>query len=563
MNNSELVRQLLRRYGTLQEIRKRNEKTRWFAMALANHRTKQASLSNSPVDDIVRHTAVTVNALDDFVDFFVGNLVSPNMPWLGMFYESDDMMEQDDMAGANEYIGKMKKKVQSEMAASNFYPQNKLATKDEFIGATSAILVRNDPNREICVYTAVTPWDYWIDTDQFGEYDTFFYKKTMNVSKAYEMFGEDLPKWMKNILTNGDPFETFYDFLLCIYPRDKIYTRKRTKFNKEKRFAVVWMYLQGDTSRTKSTPTGPSEIISESGSDFFPVCVSAWDMDGDNPYGTSPVIRNIEEINRTDAVAYESMYTLQKGNHPAFTGVAGSLESFSDDPGSRNVVASNELAPVPVPQTQTVDGALVMQDRQEASIKKTFNNDLFNYLSREDNAKVFTATQVNAVRSEQLSLLAAVYGNYQSRIDKLVKLTILTMSENNRLPSGADELLKGNGKLKVIIESPLAQELRAYTNRDANIALLEQCLVFKNIERDDAFLNLDFDEIIRGIASGLGVDYKVLKDKMKVQQEKQMIAEQQQAQAQLQAQLTNSEINRNNAGAANLNNAQGANQYGG
>ena len=532
-------------------------------MALANHRTKGASMSNSPVKDLVKHTSVAVNAIDDFINFFIGNLVSPNMPWLGMVYEADDLTEQDDMMGANEYMGRLKKSVLSEMAASNFYPQNRLATKDEFTGATSAIMVRNDPNRNICVYTALTPWEYWIDTDQFGECDTLFYKKTMNVARAYEMFGEDLPKWMKEILVKGDHFESWYDFLLCIYPRNKIYTHKRTMFAKEKKFAVVWMYLQADSTNSKSSNSAPSEIISESGTDYFPVCVSSWDMDGDNPYGTSPVIRNIDDINRLDALAYETMYNLQKSNHPAYTGVQQSLESFSDDPGSRNVVSSPELAPQPVPQVQTIDGAVMLQDKQEQSIKKTFNNDMFTYLSREDNAKVFTATQVNAVKSEQLSLLAAVYGNYQNRIEKLIKLTIVTMSENGRLPKGADKVFSGKGKLRVIIESTLAQELRAYTNRDANIALLEQCMAFKNLERDDALLNLDFDEIMRGIASGLGVDYKVLKDKMIVKQEKQMIAEQQQRQMELQAQLTNSEINRNNAGAANLNNAQGANQYGG
>ena len=137
------------------------------------------------------------------------------------------------------------------------------------------------------------------------------------------------------------------------------------------------------------------------------------------------------------------------------------------------------------------------------------------------------------------------------------------MSEDGRLPEGADELLKGDGKIKVTIESTLAQELRAYTNRDANIALLEQCLVFANLQQTDALLNFDFDEMARGIALGLGVDHKVVKDKMLVLQQRQMIAQQQAQEAQLQAQLTQSEINRNNAGASNYNNATGNNQYGG
>ena len=568
--NDELVSQLLRRFRNLQNIRGRNDELRWNAMAIVNHRTKESSLSKSPVPDIVRHSNVPQNAVNDFVNYFVGNLVSPNIPWLGMMYESADLTSQDDMMGANDYMGAIRDRLLSEMASTNFYPQHKLSVKDRITGALSAVMVRSSAPPDASekerlkartVYTTLTPWDYWVDTNQFGEYDTLFYKTTMNVSQAYEMFGEDLPKWMKEILTKGDPFESWHDFLLCIYPRNKVYTKRRTIFNKEKNFAVVWMYLS--SGYTTTNDSGKSEIISESGSDYFPVAVDCWDMDGDNPIGTSPVMQNIESLIRMDNLEYETMLSLQKINHPPVSGVQQSLDVFSDDPGARNVVTSPEFEVKPFPVAQSLEGAMTVQDRQEKSIQKMFNNDIFSYLSQQEMAKVYTATQVNAVKAEQLSLLASVFGNFQASIEKLVKLTILVMSEDGRLPEGASELLKGDGKIKVTIESTLAQELRAYTNRDANIALLEQCAVFTNLQQTDALLNYDFDEIARGIAIGLGVDHKVLKDKMIVMQQKQMIAEQQQQEAQLQAQLTQSEINRNNSGASNYNNANGTNQYGG
>lgn len=568
MKNDELVRQLLRRFRNLQNIRKRNEEQRWLAMAITNHRTKSASLSDSPVPEIVRHSNVPQNAVDDFVNYFVGNLVSPNIPWLGMLYESNDLTPQDDMVGANDYMGALRNRVLSELGSTNFYPEHKLAVKDRIIGASSAIMVRSSapPNataeekkKAKTVFTTLTPWEYWADTNQFGEYDTLFYKKNMNVSQAYEMFGENLPKWMKDILVKGDPFESWHDFLLCIYPRNKIYTKRRTIFAKEKNYAVVWLYLAGGNS--SETNEGPSEIITESGSDYFPVAVDCWDRDGDNPVGTSPVMRNMESLIRMDSLEYETMLSVQKMNHPAVSGVQQSLETFSDDPGARNVISSPEFEVKPFPITQTVEGAMALQDNQQKAIQKMFNNDIFSYLSQQELSKVYTATQVNAVKAEQLSLLAAVFGNFQASIEKLVSLTILTMSEDGRLPEGADEILKGDGKLKVTIESTLAQELRAYTNRDANIALLEQCMNFVNVKQETALINYDFDEIARGIAQGLGVDHKVLKDKQTVKDEKEEIAAAQQQQMEMQNRLTASEINRNNAGASNLNNAGGANQY--
>lgn len=559
MENKELTAKLLRRFETLKTVRKLNEDQRWFAMAFANHRTKSASLSESPVPDIVRHTSVTMNAIDDFCNYFVGNMVSPNIPWLGINYESNDGTEQDDIPNANEFLGGIKKSVLSEMSSSNFYPQNTISTKDEYIGGNSAVLVTNDPNRNICVYSTLTPWDYWTDVDQYGEYDTLFYKKNMNISQAYEMFGEKLPKWMLKIVDEGDPFEFWGDFLLCIYPRTKIRVKKRTPFVKDKRFAVVWMYL-GSTTNSNA---GKSEIIDESGIDYFPAMVSSWLYDGDNQYGTSPVMRKIDDLKRADKLAYETFLSLMKMNHPAYNGVRQSFDGFSDDPGARNIVPSMDMAAQPIPLTQNLEGAMSMQEKQEALVQRMFNNDLFNYLSRNENAKVYTATQVNAVKSEQLSLLAASFGNYQRRIEKLVFLTVMTMADNGRLPKGARDIFSSNGKLRVVIESALAQELRAYTNRDASIALLEQCVVFHNLEKDDALRNYDFNEIARGIAFGMGVNYKVVRPKIEVQEENERIAQMEAQQMQMQNELTASEIRRNNAGASNLNNAQGANQYGG
>lgn len=559
MDNKELAVKLLKRFETLKSARKLNEEQRWFAMAIANHRTKGASLTPSPVPDIVRHTSVTSKAIDDFVNFFVGNLVSPNLPWLGMTYESEDGTDQDDIPNANEYLGMVRKKILAEMAASNFYPQNKLSTMDEYVAANSAVLVTNDPNRKLCNYTTLTPWEYWTDVDRFGEYDTLFYTKTMTIANAFEMFGNKLPKWMLEVIDNDNAFDTWADFLLCIYPRTAAYTGKRSMFAKKRRFAVVWLYMGTSTASN----SGSAEVIDESGMDYFPAMVSSWEYDGDNQYGTSPVMRAIEDLKRTDKLAYETLYMLMKIDHPAYNGVRQSFDGFSDDPGSRNIVPTMEMAAQPLQIPHNLEGAMAMQEKQEALVQRIFSNDMFNFLSRDDNAKVYTATQVNAVKSEQLSLLAAVYGNYQRRIEKLVFLTAMTMADNGRLPQGAKDIFNADGKLRVMIESPLAQELRAYTNRDANIALLEQLVVFHNLGLDSKFNNFDLDGMIRKIANGLGVDYTIIRDKVDVEEENAQIAQMQAQQMQLQNDLTASEIARNNAGAANLNNAGGANQYGG
>lgn len=557
----ELATQLLKRYESLKNLRSLNFEERLEAMSFVGHRTKQASRSTSPVPNKILNTAVTKLAVDNFVNYFQGNLVSPNQPWLSLRYESNTLQTQDEMPMANEFVGRLQDAVSSELAASNFYPEHRLSCKDEYTGAASAMLIRNDPIRNICVFETLAPWEYWIDVDQYGEMDTFFYKRNMNLVQAYEMF-EKLPEDMMKVLEEGNGYETYYDFLLCIYPRKKMFFK--SIFAEEKKFASVWLAL---TSTTGQDSSGSAVVIQKSGLDYIPVVFNCWDRDGDNPYGTCPVMRSIEEVKKADILTYETFLSIQKINHQSWVGVAQSLENFSDDPGTRNYVQSMDLAPKPLEVNQTVDGAMQMQNDQYQVIQRTFNNDLFSYLSRQENSKVFTATQVNAVKAEQLALLSAVYGNFQKKIEKIVRIVVLIMAENGRLPEGSESLVgkdiqKNNtGKIRVIIDSTLSQELKAYTKRDANIAFLEQIAVFKNLQLEQALMNVDMNELIRGIGFGIGVDHKIIRDLSVVQQEQ--AAQQQLALAQMQQQqaLTESEINRNNAGAANLNNATGGNQY--
>ena len=557
----ELSTLLLKRFESLNNLRNLNFNERLEAMSFIDHRTKGASRSPSPVPEKVLNTAVSKLAVDSFVNYFQGNLVSPNQPWLSIRYEATSLQKQDEIPGANEFVGRLQDAVASELAVSNFYPEHRLSCKDEYVGAASAILIRNDDIRNVCVFETLAPWDYWIDVDQYGEMDTFFYKRRMSIAQAYEVFEDKLPEWMVKILDKGDGFDTFYDFLLCMYPQKKMYSK--SIFDKEKKFASVWMVLVSSTGKNSS---GKAEIIEKSGMDYIPVVFSCWDRDGDNPYGTCPVMRNLEEVKKADILTYETFLAIQKINHQSWVGVANSLENFSDDPGSRNYVQSMDLAPKPLEVNQTVDGAMQMQNEQYAVIQKTFNNDLFSYLSRQENSKVFTATQVNAIKAEQLALLSAVYGNFQKKIEKIIKIVVLIMAEKGRLPKGSENMTGKDmnekaGKLRVVIDSTLSQELKAYTKRDANIAFLEQIAVFKNLQLEAPLNNVDMNELIRGIGFGIGVDHKVIRDLSVVLQEQAMQQQIAMQQMQQQQALTESEINRNNAGAANLNNANGANQY--
>lgn len=565
--NQELIQFLLKRFDHLKQVRALNEALRWEALAYANHRTKEASLTNCPVPDIELYATEGVVAIENFVNGFSGNLVSINQNWASFRYESKDFTQQDDIPNANEFLGTVQKLTMSELAQSNFYAENRLADKDSFITGCSAMFIDNDKEEKICTFKTLPPWDWWCDTNKNGKYDTFFYRKRMDAFKALEMFGKDCPESIKEAAYKQDGKDpTTYEFLLCIFPRKKPYVNGPTPFVKKRKFAAIWLYLSSGTDGITET-VSKDEIVQISGYEKFPVVIHCWDQDGDNPYGTSPVIRNLPTLRKLNMYAYEEALTVQKNNHSAFVMTPAVEEQFSDDPFAHIIVPSMEQAPQPLNQPQTIDGAIKLRAELVDYISRIFYNDMFNYLSRQD--KVFTATQVNAVKSEELTLLSAIFGNVQSqKIDKIIKYVVYLMGKNKRLPEGANEALEEGGKLKIVLDSTLAQTLRSYTFRDSGLAdleLIERVANVANASQSSEIAgmldNVEPNNLMRTIMFGNGSDPSVIRDKSEVMQIQMARAQQQAQMAQTQQQLAESEMIRNMGGMANNNNSTGRNQY--
>ena len=135
------------------------------------------------------------------------------------------------------------------------------------------------------------------------------------------------------------------------------------------------------------------------------------------------------------------------------------------------------------------------------------------------------------------------------------------MSENKRLPNGASEALNKNGKLNIVLDSMLAQNLRNYAFRDSGLATLELAERCIQMQKPEWLDNIDGNALIRGIMFGNGTDSSVIVDKADVEKKQAQRAQIQAQQAQMQAQLQQSEAIRNMGGISNMNNSTGANQY--
>ena len=90
----------------------------------------------------------------------------------------------------------------------------------------------------------------------------------------------------------GGKGETLNEFCMGIYPRKGMRDRKgKTLLSTSKPYASV-TYCSRDNT-----------IVEESGFDTFPVAVHIWEPNGNSCYGTSPVIKVIDEFKRLNKMS--------------------------------------------------------------------------------------------------------------------------------------------------------------------------------------------------------------------------------------------------------------------
>jgi hypothetical protein len=544
----ELAKAIVRKWDRMKVERQKTEALRWEACAYVRHRTKEFSNENSPIKPVKLYNTAGISAFDVFINGYHGNLISPSLRWFKLTFRGDDYKNADQIYGANDYLELCEKIMHSEMEKSTFYPMDKLATRDAAVQGTSAEWIIDDVTHGICVYDVIPPWDFWIEKSHNGRVNTLFYQYKLTAQQALERFGEDtIPEEIRRDI-ESDNADAEHLFLLAIYPRKGLFDRKGNSIvSTGKRFAAVTYCQTSDST------------IDESGYDEFPVAVHIWEPDGTSVYGMGLVMRYITELKRLNAMAKDELIAIQKVSNPAMIVPVNMKGNFSTDPGARNYTNSKENRPEIMHSIQDVGWLSNEIKELEEKIRRLFFNDLFNYLMRQD--KVLTATQVQAIKSEELSLLASILGTTQyMKINPIVKRTFKIMSRAGRLPKPPKELLRlKNPLLRIELDGPLAKSIKSFSTQNGLQAGWEWIRELKNYGFEAPLDNLDMDDFVRKAMHSVGVPQTVIKELQDVAQDrarKEQIIQQQMAMQQAQQA---SEIQRNLGGQSNLNNPQGAN----
>ena len=543
----ELAKAIVRKWDKLKLERKKTEALRWEACAFVRHRTKEFSNENSPITPVKIYNTGGVEALDVFVSGYNGNLISPSLRWFKLTFRGENYESPDTITGAKDYLELCEKIMHSELEKSNFYPMDKLATRDAVVQGTSAEWIIDDVSRGMCVYDVIPPWDFWIDRNYTGKVTTLYYQYKLSAQDAYDRFGDTTPEEIRRDIEN-DNADADHDFVLAIYPRKNLYNKHgKIITSTNKKYAAVTYCVTSDST------------IDESGYDEFPIAVHIWEPDGTSVYGMGLVMRYMTELKRLNAMSKDELIAIQKVANPSMIVPENMKGRFSTDPGSRNYTNSEKNRPEILHSVSDVTWLSNEIRELEAKIKRLFFNDLFNYLMRQD--KVLTATQVQAIKSEELALLASILGTTQyMKINPIVKRTFKVMSRAGRLPKPPKEFLRTkNPLLRIELDGPLAKNIKAFSTQNGLQAGWEWIREMKSMGFEAALDNVNMDDYIRKALDAVGVpqtSINELRTVAEVRARKEQMMQQQMAMQQAQQE---SEIQRNAGGQANLNNPQGNN----
>jgi hypothetical protein len=290
--NDPLAKAIASKWSRMKTIRQKSEALRWEACAYVQHRMNEFSDNNNPIKPVKLYNTAGILAFDTFINGYHGNLITPSMRWFKLTLIGENYEDSDTIHGANDYLEISENQIYSELNKTNFYPMDKLATKDAAVQGTSAEWVYDDVEDGLCVFETIAPWDFWIDKNHRGKVDTIFIRFTMTASDALDRFGDRTPKDIVREVET-DAGHTEHEFILAIYPRKKLRSdRGKVLISTEKPYAAVTYYPTDDC------------IVEESGYDEFSVAVHVFEPDGTSVYGKGLVMKYITELKRLNSISF-------------------------------------------------------------------------------------------------------------------------------------------------------------------------------------------------------------------------------------------------------------------
>ena len=478
-------------------------------------------------------------------------LISPTQRWfvLKAGGEVKNGFKADDIYGLNDYFETCQQEILKVYNNTNFYPTMKTFIADGMVQGTAALLVhehekQNELDAPLCFRT-LDPADFCIDEDEDEKVDTLYREFDLNLTSAWKRYGNKLPQNLVDLYKKGDSDFQRVGFVEAIFKRGSVLDKNGAEIDRD-------LVATKDKKFTYMLVCKENRKVIDSGTyRDFPFAVQRWErVSDDTPYGVGLVMRLLPEIKTLNRNMKLQLIANEKMVNPPIT-VPLMMRDFDSSPGAVNFGDVSQ-APVPLNTVRNYEGFAQENERLRQVIQEGMYCNLFATIMRTPN-QYMTATTVQELKSEALSLMTATLNNLQEEvIIPVIKRTYQIMKEANLLPPLPKEYVKIFGEeIHIELEGVLVSRMKTYLQTQGIQSGLQFVSQVAQLSGStDLLFNVDMDEALRQGATSQGLPQSILREKadvekLKVQQEK---IRQEQMQTQQVESVSRSLANMGNAG---------------
>ena len=417
-------------------------------------------------------------------------------PWFRLTTHDPDLNE---IQAVKEWLHQAEVIVTGVISKSNFYEKIEELYGDLGDFGTAALYIEPDDKEIIRCY--VFPiGSYFLGQSDRGHVDTIFRDVPMTVSQLVKKFGYE-----KCCLKVREEFDkkninTYFEVVHFIIPNED--WEDGAIGPKGKRWTSGWYEVQ----RTEAENKG---ILHVGGYDYFPVMAPRWSVTGSDTYGSSPGMVALGDARALQHLEEQAMGLVDKLVSPPMN-IPASLrgQTASLLPGAENYVAGNgaKMEPAVVIHPQALAAVEEKIRQHEQRIRVAYHADLFRLLDQLDKGQM-TAYEVQQRVQEKMQLIGPAYERAEDELlDPAIEAILWILFDGYYLPPVPQEL--AGAEVKAEYTSIIAQAQKA-----AALGGLREILqVVGNMAAVDPDIVdiVNFDNVVREYAAGLGLSPKLL-----------------------------------------------------
>lgn len=455
-------------------------------------------------------------------------LTSPARPWFRLTTYDPDLK---DYAPVKEYLSQVETRLREVFQGSNIYNAFHTGYGDlgQF-GQSLGILVDDDD--EFVRMQQLTHGMFWIARDEKGRVTTMYRCFRWSVQRIIGRFGYARVAALSNTIKasyDTGRYDQTFDVWHAIEPR---LSRNPNSIAKQDKPFLSNYWLDSTTERISDG------LLEESGFDENPLVGPAWELAGDDHYGTSPGMVALGDVKMLQLEQQRKLEAIDKIVRPPMTGptsmrnnpaslLPGSV-TYVDDPTGKGFRQAMEV------NLRLSELAQDIRDTQER-IRQAFYADLFLMLSNMEGIQPRNQFEIAERKEEKLLALGPVLENiYNGQLEPVIDRTFAILNRRNELPPPPPDL-QGQ-ELKIEYVSMLAQAQKAVATGG-----IERGMAFAGnlaAVKPDVLDKIDADEAIDVYFDMLGVQPSIVVPDEKVAELRQQRAEQMQQAQQMEAMAT-------------------------